>query len=104
MHGTYRRNLESIRRTSATSVACMLCWKVELEEAVGRKMCRCVSDFLSRSGLIAGGGVSERNHIHFAPFEPHDGRVISGMRALEGSSWRVHSNRILSHVLGEREA
>lgn len=46
VHGTYRRNLESIRR----------------------------------SGLIAGGGVSERNHIHFAPFEPHDGRVISGMR------------------------
>ena len=41
-----------------------------------------------RSGLIAGGGVSERNHVHFAPFEPHDGRVISGMRSWSGRGLR----------------
>ena len=35
-----------------------------------------------RNGLIAGGGISNRNHVHFAPYEPHDGRVISGMRRL----------------------
>lgn len=33
-----------------------------------------------QKGLLAGGGVSNRNHVHFAPFEPGDGRVISGMR------------------------
>jgi len=32
-------------------------------------------------GLLPGGGASGRNHVHFAPFEPGDGRVISGMRA-----------------------
>jgi len=32
-------------------------------------------------GLLAGGGTSGRNHVHFAPFEPGDGRVISGMRS-----------------------
>ena len=36
----------------------------------------------ARQGLIAGGGVSQRNHVHFAPYEPKDGRVISGMRCL----------------------
>lgn len=40
---------------------------------------RCVES-IQRNGLLAGGGVSDRNHVHFAPFEPHDGRVISGMR------------------------
>ncbi|CAJ1392502.1 unnamed protein product, partial [Effrenium voratum] len=35
---------------------------------------------IQRNGLIAGGGISNRNHVHFAPYEPHDGRVISGMR------------------------
>uniref|UniRef100_A0A7S4PSX8 2'-phosphotransferase n=1 Tax=Alexandrium monilatum TaxID=311494 RepID=A0A7S4PSX8_9DINO len=33
-----------------------------------------------QKGLLAGGGMSNRNHVHFAPFEPGDGRVISGMR------------------------
>merc|ERR1712079_495924 len=35
-----------------------------------------------QEGLLAGGreGMS-RNPVHFAPFEPGDGRVISGMRA-----------------------
>merc|ERR1719356_1322230 len=32
-------------------------------------------------GLLPGGGTSDRNHVHFAPFEPGDGRVISGMRS-----------------------
>ena len=40
---------------------------------------RCL-DSIQRNGLIAGGGVSGRNHVHFAPYEPRDGRVISGMR------------------------
>lgn len=33
-------------------------------------------------GLLAGGGQGQhyRNHIHFAPFNPGDRRVISGMR------------------------
>eukprot|EP00913_Durusdinium_trenchii_P014379 g13486.t1 len=33
---------------------------------------RCVES-IQRNGLLAGGGVSDRNHVHFAPFEPHDG-------------------------------
>jgi len=33
-----------------------------------------------QKGLIPGGGMNARNHVHFAPFEPGDGRVISGMR------------------------
>ncbi|CAE8694079.1 unnamed protein product [Polarella glacialis] len=33
-----------------------------------------------RQGLLVGGGTSQRNHVHFAPFDPGDGRVISGMR------------------------
>lgn len=37
-------------------------------------------DSIQRNGLLVGGGVSQRNHVHFAPYEPHDGRVISGMR------------------------
>lgn len=40
---------------------------------------RCVES-IRRQGLLAGGGASDRNHVHFAPFEPGDGRVISGMR------------------------
>merc|ERR1740121_2942002 len=35
---------------------------------------------IKEKGLIAGGGTSNRNHVHFAPFAPGDGRVISGMR------------------------
>ena len=33
-----------------------------------------------QKGLLAGGGKSQRNHVHFVPYEPGDGRVISGMR------------------------
>lgn len=43
---------------------------------------RCYEDIL-KDGLRAGGsrcGNAKRNHVHFAPFEPGDGRVISGMR------------------------
>jgi len=36
---------------------------------------------IKRQGLIAGGGHTARNHVHFSPFEIGDGRVISGMRA-----------------------
>ena len=41
-----------------------------------------VSSILQR-GLLAGGlrGASKRKHVHFAPLEPGDHRVISGMRA-----------------------
>lgn len=37
---------------------------------------------IKASGLMAGGGHGQgfRNHVHFAPFEPGDRRVISGMR------------------------
>jgi len=37
---------------------------------------------ITSNGLLAGGpqGNTFRNHVHFAPFEPGDGRVISGMR------------------------
>merc|ERR1740121_910810 len=35
---------------------------------------------IMQKGLLAGGGMSARNHVHFAPYEPGDGRVISGMR------------------------
>merc|ERR1711908_124934 len=35
---------------------------------------------IDNHGLIPGGGFSQRNHVHFAPFAPGDGRVISGMR------------------------
>lgn len=34
-----------------------------------------------QQGLLAGGGTSARNHVHFAPYEPGSSRVISGMRA-----------------------
>lgn len=34
-----------------------------------------------QNGLLPGGGASDRKHVHFAPFEPGDGRVISGMRS-----------------------
>merc|ERR1712151_124329 len=37
-------------------------------------------DSILQHGLWAGGGCSNRNHVHFAPYEPGDGRVISGMR------------------------
>merc|ERR1719270_3318266 len=40
---------------------------------------RCLDSILKK-GLLAGGGFSDRNHVHFAPFDPGDGRVISGMR------------------------
>ena len=34
-----------------------------------------------KEGLLIGGGRSNyRNHIHFSPHEPGDGRTISGMR------------------------
>ena len=41
-----------------------------------------VSSILQR-GLLAGGltGASRRKHVHFAPLQPGDHRVISGMRA-----------------------
>ena len=48
VHGTYRRNLESIRRRRTTSVAFMFRWtveSVERQEAVGNKMFHCVSIF-----------------------------------------------------------
>merc|ERR1712232_428478 len=35
---------------------------------------------IKTKGLIAGGGQTERKHVHFAPRAPGDGRVISGMR------------------------
>jgi len=37
---------------------------------------------IMQRGLLAGGGAGQafRNHIHFAPFDPGDRRVISGMR------------------------
>jgi len=35
---------------------------------------------IGHRGLIAGGEHGDRNHIHFVPYEPGDGRVISGMR------------------------
>ncbi len=31
-------------------------------------------------GLLAGGTSGSRNHVHFIPHEPGDGRVISGLR------------------------
>ena len=36
-----------------------------------------------QNGLLAGGlpGQGSRNHVHFAPCEPGDNRVISGMRS-----------------------
>jgi len=39
-------------------------------------------DSIKAKGLLAGGGQGQgfRNHVHFAPFEPGDKRVISGMR------------------------
>jgi len=33
-----------------------------------------------QQGLKAGGGKSDRNHVHFASYEPGDSKVISGMR------------------------
>jgi len=38
-------------------------------------------DSINTKGLVPGGGFSNRNHVHFAPFAPRDGRVISGMRS-----------------------
>lgn len=38
-------------------------------------------DSIKAQGLLPGGGASNRNHVHFAPYEPGDGRVISGMRS-----------------------
>ena len=35
---------------------------------------------IKKQGLRPGGDHSNRTHVHFAPFEPGDGRVISGMR------------------------
>lgn len=37
---------------------------------------------IKTKGLLPGGlgSSSNRNHVHFAPYEPGDGRVISGMR------------------------
>jgi len=35
---------------------------------------------IMQKGLLPGGGNSDRNHVHFAPYEPGDGRVISGIR------------------------
>ena len=64
VHGTYKRCKESIER------------------CVNGK---CFGSAF-RQGLIAGGGVSQRNHVHFAPYEPRDGRVISGMRCLAKAS------------------
>ena len=40
---------------------------------------RHVQQILAR-GLVPGGDTSDRKHLHFAPFEPGDSRVISGMR------------------------
>jgi len=37
-------------------------------------------DSILQKGIIPGGGFSARKHVHFAPYEPGDGRVISGMR------------------------
>merc|ERR1711904_166474 len=36
---------------------------------------------IEERGLIPGGGISDRNHVHFASYEPGDGRIISGMRS-----------------------
>ena len=33
-----------------------------------------------QQGLLAGGGKSQRKHVHFAPFEPGDKEIVSGMR------------------------
>ncbi|CAL1137357.1 unnamed protein product [Cladocopium goreaui] len=35
---------------------------------------------IQRPGRQNGLRVGGRNHVHFAPYEPHDGRVLSGMR------------------------
>eukprot|EP00933_Yihiella_yeosuensis_P024682 TRINITY_DN19132_c0_g1_i2.p1 TRINITY_DN19132_c0_g1~~TRINITY_DN19132_c0_g1_i2.p1 ORF type:complete len:393 (+),score=79.87 TRINITY_DN19132_c0_g1_i2:73-1179(+) len=59
--------------------------RLSLADATLPKVCvhgtyrRCL-DSIRQKGLLAGGGKSKRNHIHFAPYEPGDGRVISGMR------------------------
>ena len=37
-------------------------------------------NILNRGLLIGGGRSNYRNHIHFSPHEPGDGRIISGMR------------------------
>merc|ERR1712106_76958 len=35
---------------------------------------------IQAKGLLPGGGWSSRKHVHFTPYAPGDGRVISGMR------------------------
>ena len=39
----------------------------------------CLDSILDQD-LISGGRCSRRKHIHFVPFEPGDGRIVSGMR------------------------
>ena len=38
------------------------------------------AESILQQGLLAGGGKSQRKHVHFAPFEPGDKEVVSGMR------------------------
>ena len=55
-------------------------WDTDLPEAcVHGTYFRHMSSIL-RDGLRPGGGQGSRKHVHFAPLEPGDGRVISGMR------------------------